>query len=190
MENSKKIGNEGERLVSQVLSKLPASNFKLYNNVMFKHKSYTTQIDHLLVSTRGIFIIETKAHKGMIFGDTHSKYWTQCLYGKGGQINKYKFYSPYLQNIAHYNSAYYQLNEREISCIICFTSDSVDLSNVNCGFVTHISNLYNIIVSTFNNSPTVDYNFYDMCKKVERLNVQSSYYDRKHIKYVNKLNGR
>ena len=43
MNNSKKIGNEGERQVANVLSCLPVSNFKLYNNVMFKTKRGTRE---------------------------------------------------------------------------------------------------------------------------------------------------
>lgn len=79
MSSSKRVGNDGEKKVADILSRLPSSNFKLYNNVMLKTKSGTTQIDHILVTDRGIFIVETKAIKGMIFGDARSKYWTQCL---------------------------------------------------------------------------------------------------------------
>ena len=92
MKSAKKIGNDGEKKVETALSTLPKDNFRLFNNVLIKTKGGTTQIDHLLVSTRGVFVIETKAHKGKIFGNATSKYWTQCLFGKGKVVNKYSFY--------------------------------------------------------------------------------------------------
>jgi hypothetical protein len=56
----------------------------------------TTQIDHILVSIYGIFVIETKNMKGWIFGDEHKKEWTQQLYKK-----KHKFQNPNHQNYRH-----------------------------------------------------------------------------------------
>jgi len=56
----------------------------------------TTQIDHVVVSNFGIFVLETKSYKGWIFGGAKQKYWIQVLY-------KYKksFYNPLYQNFAH-----------------------------------------------------------------------------------------
>lgn len=187
MSKSKKIGNKGEMKVASVLSCLPSSNFRLYNNVMLKTGRGTTQIDHLLISDRGIFVIETKAHKGVVFGNANLKYWTQCLYGKGGVIRKYKYYSPYWQNRSHLKSVMQHLRTNWVCGIICFTSDNVNLSSVNCESVTKIENLYNLICSIYNGLSFADYNFYDMCQRLERENIQSAYYDRKHVSYVKSL---
>ncbi len=46
----------------------------------------TTQIDHLLLSPCGIFVIETKNYKGWIFGNERQKTWIQKIYK-----NSYKF---------------------------------------------------------------------------------------------------
>lgn len=40
----------------------------------------TTQIDHILLSPYGIFVIETKNYKGWIFGSARQKMWTQKRY--------------------------------------------------------------------------------------------------------------
>ena len=40
----------------------------------------TTQIDHILLSPYGIFIIETKNYQGWIFGGERQKHWTQKIY--------------------------------------------------------------------------------------------------------------
>ena len=56
----------------------------------------TTQIDHILISPYGIFVIETKNFKGWIFGSTHQKKWTQKIYKKS-----YQFQNPLHQNYKH-----------------------------------------------------------------------------------------
>jgi hypothetical protein len=56
----------------------------------------TTQIDHVLVSVYGIFVIETKNMKGWIFGDERSAQWTQSIFGK-----KSRFQNPLRQNYRH-----------------------------------------------------------------------------------------
>jgi hypothetical protein len=56
----------------------------------------TTQIDHIILSKFGIFVIETKNMKGWIFGSEFQKKWTQNIYGK-----KNSFQNPLLQNYRH-----------------------------------------------------------------------------------------
>jgi hypothetical protein len=56
----------------------------------------TTQIDHLLLSPYGIFVIETKNYKDWIFAGERQKTWTQKIYR---QI--YKFQNPLYQNYMH-----------------------------------------------------------------------------------------
>lgn len=56
----------------------------------------STQIDHVIVSVYGIFVIETKNYKGWIFGNEKQRQWTQTLGGK-----KYKFQNPLRQNYLH-----------------------------------------------------------------------------------------
>lgn len=187
MNNSKKIGNAGERQVASQLITLPSDNFRLFNNVMLKTSGGTTQIDHLLITSRGIFVIETKAHKGKIFGDFNSKYWTQCLYGKHKTINKFSFYSPYKQNQGHIRNVIKSLNTCSVCGIICFTSEDVDLSSVSCESVVHISLLYQVVCNIFMDAGRADYIFEDMCNKVSKLNIQSSYFDKKHVNYVKRL---
>lgn len=56
----------------------------------------TTQIDHILVSKYGLFVIETKNIKGWIFGGEHQKEWTQQIFKQ-----KNKFQNPLNQNYRH-----------------------------------------------------------------------------------------
>jgi hypothetical protein len=86
----------GETVVSTVLSKLPRTEYRIINNVMLKTNRGTTQIDHIVVSLYGIFVIETKNYKGWIIGNDNSEQWTKNMYGK-----KYPFRNPIKQNWGH-----------------------------------------------------------------------------------------
>ena len=57
----------------------------------------STQIDHIIVSVYGIFVIETKNYKGWIFGNEKQRQWTQAF--PNGR--KYKFQNPLRQNYLH-----------------------------------------------------------------------------------------
>lgn len=59
-------------------------------------QNQTTQIDHILLSPFGIFVIETKNYKGWIFGSQYQKMWTQKIYKKS-----FKFQNPLHQNYKH-----------------------------------------------------------------------------------------
>lgn len=66
------------------------------NNITIPTSNGTTQIDHIVVSRHGIFVIETKNMKGWIFGDGKSPQWTQNVFGR-----KYRFQNPLHQNYRH-----------------------------------------------------------------------------------------
>ena len=70
--------------------------YRDFNNVTINTNNGTTQIDQIIVSKFGIFVIEVKNLKGWIYGDEKAAKWTQVLYGK-----KYQFQSPLRQNFRH-----------------------------------------------------------------------------------------
>lgn len=118
------LQNEGEALVSRVLlDNLPVSEYHLLNNVTLPVKSGTTQIDHIVVSRYGVFIIETKHYSGWIFANEHSPTWTQTLY-----MYKSKFLNPLRQNYGHVKAVQALLDfvPREyIKSVVVFTGDAV-----------------------------------------------------------------
>ena len=95
---SRSKGSIGELKVNRKLNSLNrlGDNYQIFHNVTLKTFDGTTQIDHILISTHGIFVIETKNLTGWIFGGEYQKQWTQVLYKK-----KYKFQNPIHQNYKH-----------------------------------------------------------------------------------------
>lgn len=57
----------------------------------------STQIDHVIVSVYGIFVIETKNYKGWIYGSEKQRQWTQAF----ANGSKFKFQNPLRQNYLH-----------------------------------------------------------------------------------------
>jgi hypothetical protein len=87
----------GEKSVTYQLNKLDKDKYFILNDITIPSvKGKTTQIDHVVVSEYGIFVIETKNYRGWIIGDEHSQYWTQVIYKR-----KEKLYNPIRQNYGH-----------------------------------------------------------------------------------------
>ena len=74
-------GIMGEFFVNLVIHiKLDKKKYHLLKNVTLPTEDGTIQIDHIIVSQYGIFVIETKNMKGWIFGGEQQKTWTQKVY--------------------------------------------------------------------------------------------------------------
>ena len=94
-------GNIGEAVVSGRLGSLPNDVYKVINNVMLPTvDGATTQIDHVVVSRYGIFVVETKDYGGWIFGGENQRQWTQSFRTRWG-ADKYRFQNPIRQNWRH-----------------------------------------------------------------------------------------
>lgn len=98
------IGKVGEKRVAIKLDWL-SKEYIVLNDIMLPTQYGTTQIDHVVVSPYGIFVIETKNYKGWIFGHENSEEWKQSLLGKkrwyGWTSEQHKFRNPIRQNQAH-----------------------------------------------------------------------------------------
>ncbi|HDM8215202.1 TPA: NERD domain-containing protein [Vibrio harveyi] len=111
----------GEFLVNRLLSKLPESDYTLIKDVTLPTSDGTTQIDHIVVSKYGIFVVETKNMKGWIFGSARQKQWTQKIYRHSS-----KFQNPLHQNYKHIKALETLLgcSEEHLHSVIVFIGDS------------------------------------------------------------------
>ena len=91
------IGAAGERRVNSILGrKLNKQDYILFEDLTLPTSNGTTQIDHIVLSRFGIFVIETKNMSGWIFGGKSQKRWTQVMRRK-----KIQFQNPLHQNYHH-----------------------------------------------------------------------------------------
>lgn len=87
---------EGEERVDKTLKKeLEKKHYHVISNITLPFEDGTTQIDHIIISYKGIFVIETKNYSGSIYTNTGSN-WYQYL-GK----KKFQFQNPHRQNYKH-----------------------------------------------------------------------------------------
>lgn len=144
--------NSGEILVRrQIMNNFSSKSWYLFNNVTLKTENGTTQIDHILISKYGVFVIETKHYKGWLFGDVNSKKWTQVIFGY-----KYKFQNPLHQNYKHIKVVQSTLDflpSEQVTGIVVFTGDGTfktsQPSNVYSlkSLISHLKSLDNEVLS-------------------------------------------
>lgn len=92
-----KLQNRGEALLMRGLkAHFAAPEYHLMNNVTLRLRDGTTQVDHILVSKFGVFVIETKDYKGWLFASTEQAKWTQVIFKQ-----KFRFQNPIRQNFRH-----------------------------------------------------------------------------------------
>lgn len=127
--------NMGERKVASLIQEQLDPQIEiLINNITLPSKDgSTTQIDHLLISRYGIFVIETKDYSGWIFGDPLSARWTQVLYRR-----KTRFQNPIRQNYAHIKaiSALFDfLPAQDIHSLVVFSGDAKFKTPIPAGVI-------------------------------------------------------
>ena len=87
------IGEKMTRIA--IFLSLDKKIYQRFHDVIINSPDGTTQLDHVIISPYGIFVIETKNMSGWIFGSEKDLNWTQSL--NGGRT-KCKFQNPLTQN--------------------------------------------------------------------------------------------
>lgn len=89
-------GSFGEWL-AKYYSKIMLDALVLYDVLIDGADGYTSQIDLLLIGTKGIYVVEMKMYSdAKVYGDANKSKWYYYNHGK-----KYEIYSPLKQNKKH-----------------------------------------------------------------------------------------
>ena len=67
-----------------------------FHNIVIPSARGTTEIDHLIVSRFGVFVVELKDYSGWILGNATDPFWTAVHFKQ-----QYRFQNPLHQNYAH-----------------------------------------------------------------------------------------
>lgn len=115
-------GEIGEYKIDIQLDQLP-KDCRYLSDLLLKNpkaKSGYSQIDHVVLTPYGIFVIETKNYQGTIYGGKDRKTWS---------VNgKYKMMNPFVQNYGHIKalaSLIDQKHENFFISIVSFTKRSM-----------------------------------------------------------------
>ena len=123
--------------------------YQRFHDVIISSSNGTTQLDHILVSPYGVFIVETKNRTGWIFGSESQANWTQVVYKK-----KYSFQNPLRQIYRHKKvlSQYLNIDESYIEGVVFFNGDAqfkteLPPNVLNYGLGSYIKQYSDIVLS-------------------------------------------
>lgn len=174
----KKKINQGEKEVNKILKTL--KGYKLLSDIMIKRNIGTSQIDHILIGKKGIFVIETKDYSGIIYGEQYSKYWTQII-----NKNRTEFYNPIRQNYGHIKALEECLKIRNIFIpIVVFTNKSkfkkikVDTPVIQLKRLKGFIKRYKSDINLSKDEIEYIYNF------LKKANIKSTRVRKKHVKQI------
>ena len=171
-------GQLGEKIAKKELEKLN-KDYLILNDIMVYSDNKTHQIDHIVISKFGIFVIEMKNYGGKIFGKENDKIWTQKIGRKTNKLN-----NPIIQNNGHILALKDITKEKKdiFISIVCF-GNNVELNIDNCKNVIKLDKLNKIIKSykeiKLNNIEKI-YN------QIKELNITSKKERKNHIKNIKK----
>ena len=180
LRNKKADQNSGEIEVSFVLSNIKGT--KLIEDLMVKREKGTTQIDHILISRKGIFVIETKDFSGKIIGSEEEKFWIQKL-----NFKENYFYSPIKQNYGHVKAVEEIIKIKNIShSLIVFTNKS-NIKKVDSDTpVIQLKNLKKFIKKYKTEVKLSKDEIEEIYKLLKKKDINSKRAIRKHIKTIRK----
>lgn len=138
-------GKHGEYLTYKSLRHFENGGGKFLFNILIPKGTYgTTEIDALLICSKGLFVFESKNYSGWIFGHEAHEDWTQAFpKGRGRGYHKERFYNPVMQNAQHIRHLKHLLGKNVLThSVIVFsnrctlrditiTSDHVSIINRN-----------------------------------------------------------
>ncbi|MCK5697257.1 MAG: NERD domain-containing protein [Gammaproteobacteria bacterium] len=159
---------------------LDNNNYYLIKNVTLPTSDGSTQIDHIIISVYGIFVIETKNMKGLIVGDPKEKMWIQKIHTYSNH-----FQNPLHQNYKHVKvlQSLLKINQQKIYSIVVFVGKSTFKTKMpqnvtyRKGYINFIKSKTNAIISEADVKKIID--------KIENGRLTPSFTTHQdHIKHV------
>lgn len=190
----KQLGTAGEEAVTQELMSKLGNGYLVLSDIMLKGNSgYTTQIDHIVLSIYGIFVIETKNYSGTVYGSANDMYWQHI--NRAGVITK--MYNPIRQNNGHIKTLAKVLDmgyERIVnnSCDFVVFSNKTNLS-LNLGVYASKIVPFDFLVRSIHQYTQIRFTeqeVWHMYGMLKTMNMKSKYSRNKHNKQVEALNNR
>ncbi len=90
-------GVRGEETTLKILRKLP-KDYTVLTNPVILNRGITMELDFVVVSKNGVFIVESKNYHGVVFGKTSQTYWKQIKRGKNNKVYEKEVPNPAKQS--------------------------------------------------------------------------------------------
>lgn len=171
-------GKQGEKVVSDKLHGL-SRKYHVIDDVLIRNGKYTSQIDHVVVSPYGIFVVETKNYKGWITGGQFSEEWTQHLRGQ-----KNGFRNPIKQNYGHIKALEEMLDlDKSVFISVVVFSDRATLKMDIDDGVVNFRNL-KMYIKSYTNEKFSDEQVIRYTNLIRNADINSKENKKEHIKNV------
>lgn len=199
-------GMIGEYRINKLLKKAALSygGYELHD-FMFQDNISSSQIDHILLTQKALYVVETKNYQGHIYGNEQSKNWTVTIKhvnkhrGKNGKtyrkthISKHQFYNPIKQNKTHINKIKNLTNINQdlpIVNIVVFGKKAVlkDLSHSQVNYVVHQNELLKTIhqIELGIKAEVTTEKQIDIIDELFHINIKNRRLRRQHVKRIKK----
>ncbi len=145
-------GKLGEYMTYKYLRSAEENGAKfLFNIYIPKGENETTEIDVLMIHTKGLFVFESKNYSGWIFGSENQKNWYQTLPQGRGRSHKESFYNPIMQNRTHIKHLKALVGEDILTYSVIVFSERCTLKKIDVKStdvcVINRNNVYNAVAA-------------------------------------------
>ena len=174
---NKIIGWFGEKWTKDEINKLPKDKYKILNDIMIMLNGKTYQIDHIIVSCYGIFVIETKQYNGMITGSKYDKYWVRHI------GNKKCYYSnPIRQNYGHMKAIceLLNINDNKVISLVNVTSNA----KLKIDHDGELVRNYSILEKIYSYKTEIINNVDEIVEKILNNNITDKRIRKEHIEII------
>jgi hypothetical protein len=175
-------GRIGEGVVNLAAKlRLDRTVYHLLKDVTIPTKTATTQIDHVIVSKYGLFVIETKNYKGWIFADANDAKWTQVYFKQ-----KHRFQNPLRQNYAHICalSELLGIPKNTVHGVVCFVGEATFKTPVPAG--VFLEGRYVHHIESFQTPVFPEEEVVGLIQRIEACRLERGFKtNRAHVKQLN-----
>lgn len=185
-----RIGYETEKQIAEIIKhelEEGIEGYVLQNLYIPKENGGTSEIDAVLICTKGLYVFESKNIAGYIFGDEKHREWTVTFFSGNKTTEKHKLYNPIWQNNTHIRHLKRYLNSSiPVNSVIVF-SDRGELKNIprrtESATIIQTRDLKEYLNAIRHSSPdllTSD-EVYDICLKLLQLTIVSEEKQQDHV---------
>lgn len=185
-----RIGYETEKQIAETIKQeidAGLEGYVLQNLYIPKENGGASEIDAVLICTKGLYVFESKNIAGYIFGDEKHREWTVTLFSGNKTTEKHKLYNPIWQNNTHIRHLKRYLDSSiPVNSVIVF-SDRGELKNIprrtESATIIQARDIKEYLDSIRHSSQDVltSDEVYDICLKLLQLTIVSEEKQQDHV---------
>ncbi len=175
-------GKSGEKSVEAYLISLCRKKEYVVSDILLSREEHkSSQIDHVLLSRKGIFCIETKNNAGRIFGYEDDRRWRQIL--AGGKVTNTLF-NPVLQNRTHIYVLNDKVEKHPYHNVVIFPSaDEIDVDSKKVYTLKSFQEYYDSLKENSVKQATID----RIYKKLLNFKKHPTITKKEHVENIERI---